>query len=648
MGLPSRAPTGVPSQAPAIATAATGVASQTLAVAQVALVQPTQGKQSCAQRKFRRAYSISFSSPSRPQLKKPADFSKQEFAILLKKRHTQMFVETAAKEGLAATDQNTIHKVMVWDELHADGEMHKYCMVLADRPYSCEPVRALLAKEDKVHIMFGTSHSYWWTGVVYGSVPSVHKALEEIDAQPYHSEGLTVREELMDMAKGARVADKERVRAFLGVPAGSAKPQAQSRLGKEELGELIQSNGWRTRASICAAARAEKSDNPTFYNTLLHMGPKELEDLMSWVWELEGVDLHEEPVEDRLAKLCHTAANGTCSCGGRWIPAAERMMELQGLDSKDFRRIVVRALKHGRRKGYNVLIVGSPNGGKSFTFKVLAKIFKTFKTSEMDNFPLQGIHGMEVAVLQDVRFESFGLHWDGWLRWAEGEDVKVKLPRNHFKESMEYNGMAPIFATMASPFEYPLSEARKTGRNVEYENGQFRSRFTTVTYRTPIPVEERDSTLDPCERCGAEWYAGVVDESAPASNEEEPADDDILKAIRAAELAQDAAHKGASEAAADDDADDCDDDHLMQALLLAEASRDCGAAGAVHSQALSEAVSNSPAQKRARTEAASPPTAPSAADVLFQRLQTLTDLRKARLLDTPEYKAAKCELLGIP
>ena len=89
-------------------------------------------------------------------------------------------------------------------------------------------------------------------------------------------------------------------------------------------------------------------------------------------------------------------------------------------------------------------------------------------------------------------------------------------------------------------------------------------------------------------------------------------------------------------------------DHLMQALLLAEASRDCGAAGAVHSQALSEAVSNSPAQKRARTEAASPPTAPSAADVLFQRLQTLTDLRKARLLDTPEYKAAKCELLGIP
>ena len=207
---------------------------------------------------------------------------------------------------------------------------------------------------------------------------------------------------------------------------------------------------------------------------------------------------------DRLAKLCQTAANGICICGGRWIPAAERMMELQGLNSEEFRRIVVRALRHGRRKGYNVLIVGAPNGGKSFTFKVLAKIFSAFKTSGMDNFPLQGIHGKEVAVLQDVRYESFGLHWDGWLRWAEGEDVKVKLPRNHFKESLEYSGMALIFATMASPFEYPLSEARKTGRNVEYENGQFRSRLTTVTYRAAIPVEDRDSTLDPCERCGAE------------------------------------------------------------------------------------------------------------------------------------------------
>ena len=272
----------------------------------------TQPLQACAARKFRRAYSIQWSNTERGNAKKPQELSKQEFAFLLRRRHQENFDETAEKEQVPHEDRNFILKIMIWDELHADGRPHKYAMVLADRPYACELVRAILAKKDKIHIMFGTAHAYWWTGVVYGCVPSVHKALAEIDPEPYHSEGLTVREELMDMPRGARLADKQRVREFLGVAAaGAGAPgpgSKNARLGKEELAEQIRQNGWKTRAQMCAAATADRPENPSLYNAMLHMGSKDLEEMIAWVWELEGVDLMAEPVVDRIAILCRTVA----------------------------------------------------------------------------------------------------------------------------------------------------------------------------------------------------------------------------------------------------------------------------------------------------------------------------------------------------
>ena len=225
-------------------------------------------KQAAAQRKNRRAYSVTFSHTERRGAKRPADLSRLAFADLLKQRHQEVFLATSAEAAAAEADvaANVVIKVMVFHELHADGNVHAYAMVLANRPYACEPIRRLLAQKDQVNVMFGTSHAYWWTGVVYGAVPTVHKALEEIDTEPYHSEGLTVREELMDMPRGARFPDKERVRAFLGVPAAKKGSAAQARLGKEELAEMIRNNSWRTRASICEAAKKEKAITPLSFS----------------------------------------------------------------------------------------------------------------------------------------------------------------------------------------------------------------------------------------------------------------------------------------------------------------------------------------------------------------------------------------------
>lgn len=222
-------------------------------------------------------------------------------------------------------------------------------------------------------------------------------------------------------------------------------------------------------------------------------------------------------------------------------------------------------------------------------------------TSEQDTYPLQGLHGKEICLLQDARYETFGLQWDSWLRWGEGETVKVKLPRNVFAESFEYRGTVPLFATMATPFSYPFAEAKKTGRNVEYESKQFRSRWVTVQFKNAIPESERDSSLDPCRRCGAVWYAAVVPASVRSSAGLDP-------------------HASVQPVVHDDPASSCDEPPQKVPK--------------VDLPAAAQGVNDELSVQSSRNDR-------------FEKLQSLMKWRRDGLVDSPEFKAAKRELLGL-
>ena len=480
--------------------------------AQAATGQPSanpagDSAQAAPQPKFRACYSFNYSHSGQPGRRQPSSFTREELGLLVAQRHADHFAQRQ-RPGLPA---NRVVKYVVFRELHADRNVHMYGMILCERPYHTTDIQKALREKDTVYLSFGAEHMFFWTGVKYGAVPTVHKAAEEIDKQPYHSQGKTIREELVDMPKGARVSDKEQVRAFLGL-AGPPRLHGRSdRLGDAELALVIKDHAIKERSELLNFARQQKESMPLFYSTVLKLGAKRADDFLQWVWELEG-DLA-EPCADRIQKLLSCSLNTPCNCGGRWIPAADELLQHQGIDKRSFCMAVLRALRLGRHKETNVLIVGEPDAGKSFIFKPLGKIFKTFiRRGQNDTFSLQGIHGNDICLLQDVRYETFGLPWDDWLAWAEGEDITVRLPRNHFSESKQYSGTAPLFATMCDIFSYPACEARRTGRSIEKENRQFRSRWQVVHYRYEIPQESRDPTLHPCACCCAQWYA----QAAPA------------------------------------------------------------------------------------------------------------------------------------
>ena len=141
---------------------------------------------------------------------------------------------------------------------------------------------------------------------------------------------------------------------------------------------------------------------------------KKRDELTTIVWGMEAEDL--EPTGCRVETLVASATSLPCICDGKWRPAADRLMDIQGLDSRAVRCAVVRGLRWGRNKWTNVLIVGEPDAGKSFILKPLGKIFKTFiRRGQNETFALQGITGNEICLVQDVRYETFGLPWDDWL-----------------------------------------------------------------------------------------------------------------------------------------------------------------------------------------------------------------------------------------
>ena len=73
------------------------------------------------------------------------------------------------------------------------------------------------------------------------------------------------------------------------------------RYSKEDLSKMIVENNWRSQKDLAKAAKEQ--EDTALYNTLLYMGRKELNDFLTWVWDLAGKSLSDETFIDRLAKL---------------------------------------------------------------------------------------------------------------------------------------------------------------------------------------------------------------------------------------------------------------------------------------------------------------------------------------------------------
>ena len=222
-----------------------------------------------------------------------------------------------------------------------------------------------------------------------------------------------------------------------------------------------------------------------------HQG--DLEARLKFAWQM-----HDAPAASARAKITAwdavvaAAADADCTCKGQWIPLTEQLLQhhcrnypstvpaAEKPESGEVRKAIVLALQKGAYKHTNVFLYGPNTTGKTHVLKPLAEIFKGtafLRPVGRGSFPLQGIFGKKVCILQDVRVNTFKLGFDSLLVWFEGEPLTVPMPRNLYKEDREYSEQAPIFISSGSKFQIPGKEAQELSLDPYEQNEMMDARF---------------------------------------------------------------------------------------------------------------------------------------------------------------------------
>ena len=163
---------------------------------------------------------------------------------------------------------------------------------------------------------------------------------------------------------------------------------------------------------------------------------------------------------------------------------------------------VVGALAAGRMKKRNLCVVGQSNMAKSFLFKPLLKIFKTYEMPDGGSYQLEEILDKEMVFLNDFEYDDAAKKWMAWSyfkRFLEGGEIPVARPKNRGGNTT-FQKDAPVFFT--APQEIQLWRGKRMDL---YETEQMRNRITYVNLHHVFEEADRQEA-EPCAACGAWFY----------------------------------------------------------------------------------------------------------------------------------------------
>jgi hypothetical protein len=197
-----------------------------------------------SQELWRRQHHGVWSHTDSPNRKAPKDIAKNEYGELLCSLLLASFATHASASKRVRC--NKISKASVFKEFHAHGFAHYHAIVLCEAPWSPLGLKRVL-QEQGIYVEWNSEHDYYWTNFVYLTVPSTGpagKTYDQLDQTPWLSEGhADIRATLLDMPRGARSSDKNRVRRFLGdVDEREGAPSQVSFSDKEFAAHVIPHN----------------------------------------------------------------------------------------------------------------------------------------------------------------------------------------------------------------------------------------------------------------------------------------------------------------------------------------------------------------------------------------------------------------------
>ena len=131
---------------------------------------------------------------------------------------------------------------------------------------------------------------------------------------------------------------------------------------------------------LCAVARSEMEDGKyNFANFILGKNEKSRNEIIKTSWKIhESSKIIARSKKSRIEILEQVANTGTCICQDLWRECNEEVLINNAICPTEFANMICTALRKGRGKEQNVMIVHPANCGKTFVLKPLTEIYETF------------------------------------------------------------------------------------------------------------------------------------------------------------------------------------------------------------------------------------------------------------------------------
>ena len=387
----------------------------------------------------------------------------------------------------------------------------------------------------------------WVDGIVYGRVASEHKAPHELDQAP------------TQWARNGHPMKFEDVIPKKWLAKGFVR---KMRLTHVTFLDVCRQHGVRTEDGLWAlAGEMEESGDRGLMSFLMENDVGVALDRA-----VKAMDAKEASRRSKLTRLdilqeYVDTQKCTCSTPGQCYWLIKDVLAKNGVDG-EFQRQVVAALRIGREKGTNLCVVGGTNMAKSYVFKPLFIIFKTYTRPDGGSYQLEDLLGKEMVFLNDFEYDDSARKWMPWQyfkNFLEGEFVSVGRPKNRGGNA-EFKSDAPVF--MTAPQEVALYRGKMRD---DYETSQMRARVSYIGFTHTFTKQQGMPDVKPCGHCGARVYLeGCVRAGAaagPSSSSTSPASAlpppakktrlamDIIKALGEAKALKDSGCIGSPELA---------------------------------------------------------------------------------------------------
>ena len=289
------------------------------------------------------------------------------------------------------------------------------------------------------------------------------------------------------------------------------------RMDNSQVSKLIVKHEIKTQDELAYLAKQQAKEGKDDLNRwMLTHNRSSREELIHTTWLVENAQdkrarkkkSRMEILTDALDQECSTDTESGNKCNGTWLPAALEVLRLNNVERDYFASLVKNALKYGRRKKNNIMIVGSTNCAKSFMFLPLEEIFDVFETPSKSSFNFVGALDKEVLFFNDMRYRGNGvgdkefMPWSQLLNLLEGAAMNIAMPKNHFAQDVQWKKRPPIFATS----EYRITRIMNGQMDVG-ETAQMDQRWVYIDFKYDFSGR-CNYDLVPCARCFARLILG--------------------------------------------------------------------------------------------------------------------------------------------